>query len=104
MRTYEFGKNVSFKCGNCKDPAKVAVGEDGGIESVFCPSCGTTVDAEDAGPMYLELFRQYSIQEARNLSRRAINKTRIGRVPLTKVGNEFTDPRWPFILILKDHA
>ena len=48
--------------------------------------------------MYDELIKRYRFQEARNISRRYINKGGVGRVPLTKVDNKLSDPKWPFIL------
>ena len=103
MADYEFTKAKTFQCSNCESAAKIVVG-DSGIESVFCPSCGTSVDGETARLMHDELFNQYVIQEGRNIMRREVNKTGIGRVPLTKVDNEFSDSRWPFTLILNDHG
>ena len=99
MDTHELRKHVSFKCGNCESAAKVVTGdEDGRMKSVFCPSCDTSLEGENAGLMYDELIKRYRFQEARNISRRIINKRGVGRVPLTKVDNEFSDPKWPFIL------
>ena len=96
-------KHVSFKCRDCEGAAKI-VEVDDGIDRVFCPSCGSTVDGEDARSMYHELRLRYVRQESSNVLRRELRKRRVGSVPLRKVGNEFADPRWPFILMLNDNG
>lgn len=96
-------KRVSFKCRACESAAKI-VEVDGSVDRVFCPACGASVDGADARSMYHELSLYYLRQEGSNVIRRELRKRRMSRVPLRKVDNEFSDPQWPFVLMLDDHG
>ena len=89
--------SISFECGDCECPAKM-VEVDGAIDRVFCPSCGTEVDGRRAHDMIDTLRLRHIKQEGSNVMRREVNKRRMGRVPLRNVANEFSDPRWPFVM------
>ena len=97
---YEFSetKAISFRCGTCEREAEV-VAHDGELQSVSCGLCGARLDGVDAREMHRELSRQYTIQKARNLSRRLIAERGMGSAPLSQVGDTFSDPAWPFILV-----
>ena len=99
----EVRKSISFKCRQCEGTAEI-IESDGRIEGVHCPACGVALDGVDARLMVRELQVQYVRQEGSNLNRIRLRKARIGRVPLRKVTNEFSDPRWPFTLIADDDA
>ena len=101
--THEVREEVTFKCRACERVAQM-LEVNGGLDSVRCLPCNVSVKAPDARLMYESLSEQYRIQVGRNLMRRHVNKGRVGRVPLTKVDNEFSDPKWPFILVLKDEG
>ena len=102
LRMYEFreSKITSFRCGTCEREAEVAA-LDGELQSVSCEPCGVRLDGADAREMHRELSRQYAIQKARNLSRRVIAERGMGSAPLNQVGDTFSDPAWPFILVLE---
>lgn len=102
MPSIEFTKRISFKCGTCQVQAKITVDDDLEILGVDCFSCGTSVGAEESRLMYDTLLREYREEEGRNFVRRLLNERGMARVPLAKVGNEFRDPRWPFILTVND--
>ena len=101
--THEFRKHETFKCRICKGKAQM-LEVDGRLDSVRCLTCNVSVKAPDARLMYETLRERYVIQEGRNFNRRLMNKRGMGRVPLTKVDNEFSDPKWPFILVAKDEG
>ena len=101
-RSSSVTKGISFKCRACEGPAKI-VYDDGSIQSVFCQACGISVDGENATEMYRTLILPNVLEESRNVIRRDLRKRGMGRVPLRKVGNEFSDPRWPFILVAVNH-
>ena len=44
------------------------------------------------------------VQEARNISRKLLRDRGMGRIPLTQVDNEFSDPEWPFTLVIEGDA
>ena len=76
--------------------------DDGTISRVFCPSCDNAVDAPDAAVMYETLRKCYVVQQGRNIVRRELRGRGMGNLPVTGVDNEFSDPRWPFIMMLQD--
>ena len=94
-------KRESFKCRACEGAAKIVV-VDEGVDRVFCPACGASVDGDDARSMHHELRLRYIEQEGSNVMRRDLRKRGMGRAPLRKVDNEFSDPRWPFVMMLDD--
>ena len=101
----EVRKSISFKCRSCQSAAKI-VERDGRIDRVYCPACGVALDAVDARFMYqtlIERIERLRVEGARNFSRSLIDG-RVGRVPRRKVANEFSDTRWPFILVAEDDA
>ena len=99
--SHEFRKQVTFKCRACKGDAQM-LEVDGRFDSMRCLTCNVSVESPDARLMYETLSQQYRIQEGRNIMRRRVNKSGMGHVPLTKVDNKFSDPKWPFILVLED--
>ena len=103
MTDYTLLKRISFKCSHCQNTAKI-VESDGRIETVECLPCGIALNGEDARLMYNELIVKYRNQEGRNIMRREIRKMGMSRVPLTQVDDEFSDTRWPFILVIKGDA
>ncbi len=98
----EVAKSISFKCRQCESAAKIAV-DDGRLERVYCPACGVSLDAIDAGLMYQTLIERVRDEEARNFIHGLVNG-RMGRVPRSNVASDFSDPRWPFVLIAEDDA
>ncbi len=97
-------KRESFKCGNCQGPAKIAVSDDdvSDVNRVFCPACGAEVTGDNAKLMISELRMKFVKKESLNIVIREMRKRRMGRIPTRKISNEFSDPRWPFILISVD--
>ena len=93
--------DVSFECLACKDKAQM-VEIDGRLDHVYCTPCGVLVDSPDAILMYQTLIERHRLQVGRNISRRIVSKSGMGRVPSSKIDNEFSDSRWPFILKIKD--
>ena len=69
-----------------------------------CLTCNVSVESPDARLMYETLRARYAAQTGRDILRRRVNKSGMGRVPLTKVDNEVSDPKWPFILVLEDET
>ena len=92
---------MSFRCGSCNGRAKI-VFDDGRVQRVFCPACSASVDGDDADLMYTTLRDRRVEQAARRHMRGLVNKSNLGRVPLTKVEKVFRDPRWPFVLEVED--
>ena len=102
-RSSSVTKGISFKCRACEGPAKI-VYDDGSIQRVFCPPVALLLmGAERAGEMYRTLILPNLKEEGRNFFRRMLRKRGMGRVPLRKVDNESSDPRWPFILVARSH-
>ena len=78
---------------------------DGSLERVYCPACGLRVDAPGAvNDILVNLRLRYVKEEGRNVILRQLRKSGMGRVPLRQVGKEFSDSRWPFILVVVDEA
>ena len=96
-------KNISFKCRRC-DRTPQVIEINGSTHKIECISCGIHLVGEDFDRMRRELLIEYRDQVGRNFNRRLINERRMGRVPLTKVDNEFSDPHWPFILVIEGDA
>ena len=103
MVTYKIRKRESFKCCKCHRTAN-SIERDGGIENITCPSCGVFVSGDDATLMHTDLSKGLRIQEGRNLGRRLVNESGMGRVPPSKVDNEFSNSDWPFILVSIDET
>ena len=103
MISHELRKYVSFKCHSCQGEAQVTVADER-IERVDCLACVVMVELHDATLMYDTLIKRYSLQEARNISRRLLRDRGMGRILLTKVDDEFSDPEWPFILVIEGDA
>ena len=89
--------SVTFKCGKCKGAAEM-VEVDDALDRVSCLSCGVSVYGDRARLMYTTLLERYRFQKGRDISNRHLRKRGVGHIPLRKVGDEFSDPRWPFIL------
>ena len=71
MISHELRKYVSFKCHSCQGEAQVTVADER-IERVDCLACVVMVELHDATLMYDTLIKRYSLQEARNISRRLL--------------------------------
>lgn len=65
---------------------------EGTVRCVYCPACGSAVDAGAASDMHDTLLGRYRRQLARNASGRK------GRRP----SNRFTDGRWPFVMTIEE--
>ena len=93
---------ISFRCGVCEKPAKIVVDDvDMRVELVFCPSCGDLLEGPLAHIMCETFIKRYAEQKARQFPRKSI-RGRFGRLPITDVDNEFTDPTYPFVMVAND--
>ena len=99
---HEVVKSISFKCRECEGAAKITE-SDGRIEGVHCPACDVALDGVGARLMYQTLIERLRKEEARDVARSLLDG-RVGRVPRRKVANEFSDPRWPFVMVAKGDA
>ena len=91
MITYKIRKREPFKCCKCHKTVNI-IERDGGIENITCPSCGVFVSGDNATLMHADLSKDLRLQESKNLGRRLVNELGMGRVPLGKVDNEFSNP------------
>lgn len=96
-------KQMSFRCRNCHNNARIAMVDDE-MERVECSVCGNSVEGENARIMYRTLAQRLAAQEGRNVARRIIRESKLGNIMSSPVASEFSDPRWPFILIVKGDA
>ena len=93
---------ASFRCRACQKPAKMIVDDvDVRIERVFCTVCDASVEWTDAQTMYDELIKRFVEQKARQVSREILRNSGT-RVPLSNVDDEFSDPAYPFILVINE--
>ena len=104
----EFTKGVSFICSTCDTPAKISVDDETlnsnnpKILEVFCPFCSSvSVKGDDARLMHQSLVQRYRLKVARKIRTRLIRKRSKGKV-VGKVDDEIHDPRWPFVLVVKN--
>ena len=94
---YEERLSLKFRCRRCQNLADM-IEVDGALGYVRCVPCGIV---EHRGQMmYHALLLQRQKETARNLVTRQLRAAGIRR-PLSHVGNEFSDPRWPFILVVE---
>ena len=103
MISHHVRKYVSFKCHSCQGKAQLTE-VDGRLDRVECLVCNIWLDTDTANAMYQTLIKQRIIQEGRNFNRRLLRDRGMRNVPLTKVDNEFSDPEWPFILVIEGDA
>ena len=83
--------SISFECRDCRKPATV-VERDGTVECVYCPACGSAVDAGAAVQMHQTLLGRY---------RRRLERIASGRSGRWH-SNRFADRRWPFVMIVAE--
>ena len=92
---YEERLSLKFRCRRCQNFADM-IEVDGALGYVRCIPCGIV---EHRGQMmYRSLLLQHQKQTARDLIARQLRAAGSHR-PLGYVVNEFSDPRWPFILV-----
>ena len=95
---------LKFRCCFCEQFAEM-VEIEGELNAVRCVPCGVQVDRPGlATEMCADLLLRYRKEMGRHLLRRQLNRTGLDSVPLNKVGDEFSDQRWPFILIVEHSA
>ena len=93
-------KGMSFRCRTCGSVAGVIM-KDSRIGSVLCSACGISVEGDKAQRMYRDLIDRSRLQNARKISRDMIRRESSFRVPKAMVDTEFSDQKWPFVLVVE---
>lgn len=103
---FEVAASMHFLCGTCKHPAQMTGDEIDGettLERVACLTCGTALDGDDLETMYLTLVMRYRDQMGSQISGLFLREHGFPNAPVGRIDDEFSDPRWPFVLKVEPH-
>ena len=71
---------------------------DGALHRVECLTCGIALEGSDAQDMHKHLLNPLREQEGANILRRIADGKGLSGASTIQVGDEVSDPRWPFVL------